>query len=180
VSESFQLDAPEHFTAGAIGPAGKRVFYLQAREGRALVTLKCEKEQVAALGEYLAGLLAKLPAAGAAAPATAASALLEPLEPAWPVASIGVGYDEEHDRIVVVAGEQTESEEEEGGEEGAAAGPEPASAHFAITRAQAAAFIERARALVRGGRPNCPMCGEPKDPAGHVCPRANGHVVARE
>jgi hypothetical protein len=24
------------------------------------------------------------------------------------------------------------------------------------------------------------MCGEPKDPAGHVCPRANGHVVHKE
>lgn len=178
MSDSFQLDAPEHFTAGAIGPAGKRVFYLQAREGRALVTLKCEKEQVAALGEYLAGLLAKLPG-GAAAAAAGTGTLVEPVEPAWPVASLGVGYDEEHDRIVVVASEQAESDEEEESA-AAAAAAEPASARFAITRAQAAAFIERTRALVRAGRPNCPMCGEPKDPAGHVCPRANGHVVHAE
>jgi Protein of unknown function (DUF3090) len=41
------------------------------------------------------------------------------------------------------------------------------------------AFVERARALQRAGRPTCPMCGEPKDPGGHVCPRSNGHVVAK-
>ncbi|HVQ24855.1 MAG TPA: DUF3090 family protein, partial [Planctomycetota bacterium] len=52
-------------------------------------------------------------------------------------------------------------------------------ARFAITRAQAAAFVERARTLQRAGRPTCPMCGEPKDPAGHVCPRSNGHAVTK-
>jgi hypothetical protein len=30
---------------------------------------------------------------------------------------------------------------------------------------------------VKAGRPICPMCSQPKDPAGHVCPRSNGHVV---
>jgi uncharacterized repeat protein (TIGR03847 family) len=173
VSESFQLDGPDHFTAGAVGRPGQRVFYLQGREGDTVVTLKCEKEQVSALGEYLSDLLAKL--TGATPAATEGVALLEPLEPAWSVASIGVGYDQDRDRVVVVANERLEEEEE-----GATAAPEPASARFAITRAQAAAFVERARGLVRAGRATCPMCGEPKDPAGHVCPRANGHVVVKE
>jgi uncharacterized repeat protein (TIGR03847 family) len=172
VSASYQLDGPDHFTAGAVGPPGQRVFYLQAREADTLVTLKCEKEQVAALAEYLGGLLARLPA-------TVASAddkreLLQPFEAAWPVGSLGVGYDGERDRILVIANERVEQDEED--EEGAV---EPASARFAITRAQAAAFVERARLLQRAGRPTCPMCGEPKDPAGHVCPRSNGHIVAR-
>jgi len=173
VSESFVLDGPDHFTAGAVGPPGQRAFYLQGREAGAVVTLKCEKEQVSALGEYLSGLLAKL--AGAAPAASPSAALLEPLEPVWPVASIGVGYDNDRERVVVIANEQVEEEEE-----GTPPAAEPASARFAITRAQAAAFVERARALVRAGRATCPMCGEPKDPAGHVCPRANGHVVTKE
>jgi uncharacterized repeat protein (TIGR03847 family) len=178
VSASYQLDGPDHFTAGAVGPPGQRVFYLQAREADTLVTLKCEKEQVAALAEYLGGLLARLPA-------TVASAddkreLLQPFEAAWPVGSLGVGYDGERDRILVIANERVEQDEED--EEGEPEKPgavEPASARFAITRAQAAAFVERARLLQRAGRPTCPMCGEPKDPAGHVCPRSNGHIVAR-
>ena len=174
MSESFRLDGPDHFTAGAVGRPGQRVFYLQGRERGAVVTLKCEKEQVAALGEYLGGLLAKLP--GGATAAADPGALLEPLEPAWAVGSIGVGYDNDRDRVVVVAHAQVEEEEETTG----ATPAEPASARFALTRAQAAAFVERARALVRAGRATCPMCGEPKDPAGHVCPRANGHVVGKE
>jgi uncharacterized repeat protein (TIGR03847 family) len=176
VSASFQLDGPDHFTAGAVGPPGQRVFYLQARETDTLVTLKCEKEQVAALAEYLSGLLARLP--GHAAAAADKRELLEPLEVAWPVGSLGVGYDGDRDRIVVIANERIEDEDTEE-EEKAGGRPEPASARFAITRAQAVAFIERARGLQRAGRPTCPMCGEPKDPAGHACPRSNGHVITK-
>jgi uncharacterized repeat protein (TIGR03847 family) len=174
VSESYQLAEPDHFTAGTVGVPGQRTFYLQARERRQLVTLKCEKEQVSALAEYLAGLLAKLPK-NAVEGEAGRGTLLEPVEAAWAVGSIGVGYDEGSGRIVVVANEQVE-EDEEGGTPAA----EPASARFAITKAQATTFVERARALVKAGRATCSMCGEPKDPAGHVCPRANGHVVHKE
>lgn len=174
MSPSFELDRPDHFTAGAVGPPGQRVFYLQAREDDRLVTLKCEKEQVAALSEYLGGLLARL--AGGAPAAAEKADLLPPIEAAWDVGSLGVGYDGDHDRILVVANERVEEEdEEEQGREKPSA--TSASARFAITRAQAAAFVERARALVKAGRPTCPMCGEPKDPAGHACPRSNGHIV---
>jgi uncharacterized repeat protein (TIGR03847 family) len=54
---------------------------------------------------------------------------------------------------------------------------EAATARFRITRGQAAAFVERARAIVRAGRPVCPICSGPIDPGGHVCPRSNGHIV---
>ena len=56
MSASYDLERPDHFTAGAVGAPGQRVFYLQAREGRTLVTLKSEKEQVRALGDYLSTL----------------------------------------------------------------------------------------------------------------------------
>jgi uncharacterized repeat protein (TIGR03847 family) len=182
VSASFDLDGPDHFTAGAIGPPGQRVFYLQAREDAVLVTLKCEKEQVAALGEYLGGLLARLP--GKAVTPGDKPDLLQPVEAAWPVGSLGVGYDGDRDRILVVANERVEQDEDDEEAEPEAeaeekAGPEPASARFAITRAQAAAFVERARGLLSAGRPTCPMCGEPKDPTGHACPRSNGHIVPK-
>lgn len=182
MSESFELDAPDHFTAGAVGQPGERVFYLQGRQGRRLVTLKCEKEHVSALAEYLAGLLVKL---GARETAPSDTALLEPIEPVWDVGAIAIGYEEQSDRILVVANEMVEEEPEgEGTEEAeqtttAEETPEPtgASARFLLTRDQAAAFVDRGRALVKSGRPTCPMCGQPRDPAGHVCPRSNGHVV---
>ncbi|MBI3637240.1 MAG: DUF3090 family protein [Candidatus Rokubacteria bacterium] len=192
MNPSFDLEAPDHFTAGAAGPPGQRVFFLQAREAGLVVTLKAEKEQIAALAEYLAGLLAKVPASGAL---PADLDLLDPAEPVWAIGSIGVGYDEARDRIIVVASEAVEgAEDEEEAEEGgegtatAAAPPPPveeaeerpdpdvAEARFRLTREQAAAFVDRGRSLVRAGRPSCPICSQPMDPAGHVCPRSNGHV----
>jgi uncharacterized repeat protein (TIGR03847 family) len=164
MSRSFELPTPEHFTCGTVGAPGERVFYIQARQGRRLVTLKSEKEQVRALGEYLAELLDKLPAGSGVK--LADTALVEPIDPAWPIASIGLGYDEDTGRIVIVA---TAVEEEEG--------VEAPTAKFAVTREQAAAFVTRAQALMKGGRAICPMCSQPKDPGGHVCPRSNGHVV---
>jgi uncharacterized repeat protein (TIGR03847 family) len=164
MSDSFDFDAPDHFTAGAVGPQGERVFYIQGRQRGRLVTLKSEKEQVRALATYLAQLLDKLPTASEPPPDSVE--LLEPIEAAWPVASLGLGWDEERQRIVVVAESVVEEE-----------GDEAQTARFAITRAQATAFVERAEALVKAGRPICPMCSQPKDPSGHVCPRSNGHVV---
>ena len=165
MSASFDFESPDHFTTGTVGPSGQRVFYLQAREARQIVTLKVEKEQVRALAEYVSGLLARLKGGPAAAPDDLA--LLEPVEAAWNVGSIGVGYDERADRLVVEAAEMQEDD----------TGEEPASARFRITRAQAAGFVERANELMQGSRPTCPLCTQPMDPTGHVCPRQNGHVV---
>ena len=57
---SFEVDSPDHFAAGAVGPPGQRVFYLQSRDAGRLITLKVEKEHVRALAEYLGGLLARV------------------------------------------------------------------------------------------------------------------------
>jgi uncharacterized repeat protein (TIGR03847 family) len=181
MSASFELPSPDHFTVGAVGEPGQRVFYLQGRQTREVVTLKVEKEQISALADYVAGLLAKLPEAGIV---STDLALLEPVEPVWAVGALGLGYDESSDRLVVVANEAVEQEEADGEEETAQTeereAPEGATARFLITRAQAAAFVERARTLIKAGRPLCPMCQQPKDPTGHVCPRSNGHVVRKE
>jgi len=165
MSESFDLDAPDHFTAGAVGPPGKRVFYLQARQTGQLLSWKCEKEQVRALADYLAALLAKLTQASA----VAERELIEPVEPVWAIGALGAGYDSDDDRVVLEARELIEEESDE----------EPAVARLHVTREQAAALVERVRALMRAGRPICAACHQPIDPDGHVCPRSNGHVVRR-
>ena len=170
MSESFDFEKPDFFTAGAVGRPGERVFYLQTREKGQLITLKCEKEQVRALGEYLTGLLTKLGASKGKPPVD--TDLLPFAEPAWIVATLGVGYDEEQERIVVDAHELFEEEEE-----GQRAGEEPASARVRITREQAQSFAARAKELMKGSRPSCPVCSGPMDPDGHVCPRSNGHFV---
>jgi uncharacterized repeat protein (TIGR03847 family) len=179
VSESFELTTPDLFTTGTVGPPGQRTFYLQARQRDVVVTLKVEKEQVGALADYLGALLAKLPTP--ADLVTGDLALVEPIAPAWAVRSLGVGYDEGLDRVVIVAEELVEEEEE--AEDESAGEDEPAadaaetgaSARFHVSPAQASAFVERARALVKAGRPPCAICGRPLNPGGHICPRSNGH-----
>jgi uncharacterized repeat protein (TIGR03847 family) len=183
MSESFELNAPDHFTAGAIGPPGERVFYLQARQAGALVTLKCEKEHVRALGRYFGSTLSKLPLTPPSpqrGEGGKEGELIDFAEPAWIVAAIGAGWDEERGRFVVEMKELLEEEEEaEEEQQPPELEPEPATARVWITRPQAAAFVERAEALMKAGRPICSMCSQPKDPAGHICPRSNGHHPVR-
>jgi uncharacterized repeat protein (TIGR03847 family) len=167
LSESFDLPDPDRFTAGTVGEPGHRVFYLQAGSATATVTLLLEKTQVGALAEYLADMLADLPTApDHERPGPEDMALREPVDHAWVVGSIGVAYDEDDDRVMLVA--------EELGEEDA----DNATARLRLTRGQAAAFVDHARELVAAGRPPCPFCGRPLDPEGHVCPRSNGHLAS--
>lgn len=150
---------PSIFTAGTVGPPGQRVFYLQACDNGTVSSVRLEKQQVSALAEYLAGMLHDLPAPDDIPPAPE---LVEPVVAEWTVGNIGVAYDNELDRIIIVA-EELVAEDEPDGE----------SLRVVISRSQVRAFIERAGELLAGGRPPCRICGAPMDPAGHACPRAN-------
>jgi uncharacterized repeat protein (TIGR03847 family) len=173
--ESFDVPAPDRLTVGAEGEPGRRLFFLQAREGALVVTLKMEKVQVAALAAWIAKTLEDLPALGHLPEDD--DLVPEPFtEPAWAVGSLGGSYDAELDRIVLVATEigdtpsadavlEPGTDEEEDG----------ATARFLATREQMAALAIRAARLVEAGRPPCPLCGYPLDPSGHQCPRTNGN-----
>lgn len=153
------FDDPDTFTAGTVGPPGQRVFYLQAQEGGVVTSVQLEKQQVSALAEYLAGMLHDLPAPSDVPPAPD---LAEPVVAEWQVGNIGVAYDNDRDRIVIVAEELTAEEDDDGDR-----------LRVTVSRAQVRAFIDKAGALMAGGRPPCRLCGAPMDASGHVCPRAN-------
>jgi uncharacterized repeat protein (TIGR03847 family) len=170
MSDELDLGAVDRFTAGAVGRPGQRVFYLQARHGGQDVTVKCEKQHVAALGEYLRGLLSDLPSPDDV-PHSATLELNEPAEPRFVVGSLGVAYDPADDRIVVLVEEVVPVDEE--GEPDPVADEQKAALRFGITRGQAMAFADRAELLVAAGRPNCRFCGKPMDLEGHACPRMN-------
>ena len=163
---TFYLREPDRFTAGAVGEPGARVCFLQAVEGTQVVSLRLEKQQVGALGQYLQGVLDDLPVV----PVTERPSdmdLVEPVVAEWVVGTLGVAYDTEADRIVLQADELVDQDDEDEEDAGLA--------RFHLTRAQVVAFCEHADSLVAAGRPPCPICGQPMDPDGHVCPRSNGH-----
>jgi uncharacterized repeat protein (TIGR03847 family) len=157
---SFDLPNPDAFTTGTVGPPGERVFYLQARDNDLVVSVRCEKQQVAALAEYFAGLLDDLEPVPYEV-ATGDLELVEPIQEIWTVGPIGVAYDEPGDRIVVVLEELVEE------------GAEQASVKIGLNRAQVSAFVDHAQEIVSAGRPPCQFCGLPLDPEGHACPRMN-------
>ena len=57
VRRVFDFDTPDRFVAGALGEPGARTFYLQARQGGALICVALEKTQVAALAGRISELL---------------------------------------------------------------------------------------------------------------------------
>ena len=162
----YDLPDVDRFTAGVVGQPGQRVFYLQAMAGTEVVTLRLEKQQVAALAQYLAELLHDLPSpADAEIPTDLA--LVEPVQEVWIVGQLGVVFDETRDRMVVRADEIAVEDHDDETTLG--------MARFGLTRAQVQAFVVHATSLVSSGRPPCPLCGRPIDPEGHMCIKTNGH-----
>jgi len=165
---TFDLDAVQRITAGAVGPKGQRIFYVQARRGNRLISLIAEKEQVRALADAIARLLDGL--AEKNPRLTTSDDLLitdmsleEPLEPEFRVGQMGLGYDAERDLVILLI--QSVAEEE----------GESVTARISVNRALMRALSSHAAQVVAAGRPICGNCGRPIDPVGHFCPQRNGH-----
>jgi len=156
-------------TISAVGPPGRRVFYLQASQGAKVVTLIIEKQHAvllaASLDDFLAELNARFPRPSSPVVSLDAN-LRQPADPAFRVAQMALGYDESADMVVLIAYQVVE---EEGGDEGADA------ARFWATREQMQSLRDRALLEVEGGRPVCGLCSELIDAQGHLCVRRNGH-----
>ena len=184
---TFDFNPVSAIVADAVGRPGKRTFFLQARQGADMATLIMEKEQVAALATSILQLLEELEKERADLPAveeeTEVPSLREPLEPAFRVGQLGLGYDERQDLMVLIA--QAVPDPAEGEQEPPAGPPSPESvedpgddpkARFYATRAQMRSLSEHALQVVAAGRPDCPLCGRVIEPDGHFCPRTNGHA----
>ncbi|MCU1491650.1 MAG: hypothetical protein JWM85_3055 [Acidimicrobiaceae bacterium] len=163
MSETYELGEPTRVIAGTVGEVGRRTFFLQAREGDLLLTLKLEKQQLGALAESLGRLLQDLPRPGHLPEIEELQ--LEPFdEPAFAVGTLAVAFDAVADRVVLLVEELVPAEEIERDE-----------ARLSLSREQAASLAITGAQLVAAGRPPCPLCGFPLDPRGHACPRTNGH-----
>lgn len=165
----FEFDDVDVFTTGTIGQPGQRIFFMQARAGGQRLSIKCEKQQVAAIVEYLRKVLKDLPPPEDR-PLPGALEMTEPDDPLFVLGPIGLGYDRSNDRVLVQL-EELLPTDEEGEEIGDV--DERGHVRLFITRSQADAFCEHAEAVVSSGRPICIWCGDPMDPDGHACPRMN-------
>jgi uncharacterized repeat protein (TIGR03847 family) len=170
---------PERFVAGTVGEPGDRSFYLQAIEEARTVSVLLEKQQVSVLAERIAALLQEVarrfgPDVPVGSGDADADPLAVPLEEEFRVGTMGLGWDADSRSIVVELLAVSEEEVDESvvlddTEEG------PDALRVFLSPPQARAFAERAEKVVSAGRPPCPLCAEPLDPAGHVCVRLNGY-----
>ncbi len=193
MADELELEEIDALAAGAVGEPGEREFYIQARTQSTQLTVLVEKEQVALLATEAVTFLDRIaddfPEDEADAPK---EELREPTVPLFRAWLIGLGFDPERQRVLIELRERASEEEEEEGErpagERASAGgvtPPAASepmeeeeeegyvARIYATRSQVRAMAARGAAAVAAGRPACPLCDMPMDPAGHRCPRWN-------
>jgi uncharacterized repeat protein (TIGR03847 family) len=185
----FGLDLPDPISTGTIGQPGNRAFFLQARDGRRVVSVALEKAQVAVLAERLGRLLVELDRRGIVEdPPTPIEPdekpLDEPINEAFRATTLTLGWDGDAEKILIEARAPGEDDEEEAESEAEALvdiddddeeGPDLLRVRLSADAARS--FVERAFRVIRSGRPPCPLCGNPLDATGHICPRKNGHYV---
>jgi uncharacterized repeat protein (TIGR03847 family) len=192
------FEPPERFVAGTVGEPGDRTFFLQARGGGRVVSVALEKVQVSLLAEKLEELLIEankrfgvdLPEA----PVLAVhdnDPLDTPVDEEFRVGTLGLAFDVDTATVVIEAieageaeveielGEDDDDTEAEADEDDDEEDEEPDDdldrLRVRLSPEATRAFIDRARRVVAAGRPPCPLCGQPLDPAGHLCPRHNGY-----
>ena len=163
----FELDPVDRIAVAAVGRPGERQFFLLATGSGRQLTLACEKTQVQAL---IVRLNQMMEAQGIAPADRASETPLEPGEPEWQVGEMGLGYHEARRMFVLVAsqGSAQEIERAEGHSDDAP------SVRFWLSHEQVGKFAKQAESVLSAGRPLCPRCGLPMDPAGHPCPVSNG------
>lgn len=155
---NYVFAQPDRVMVGVRGEVGNRLFLLQAREGKRLVIVKCEKTQLAALALWLSQVITEL-----GRPDHLPSDLS--LEPEYEVdfvaGEIAVALGEADQSIELTVGALEEDRDD--------------TLVLTLSREWAGALAIAIARLVEAGRPLCPLCGGPLDPKGHDCPRTNGH-----
>ncbi|MBA2327200.1 MAG: DUF3090 family protein [Actinobacteria bacterium] len=193
MADDIEFDEIDALAAGAVGEPGEREFFIQARTESTQLTVLVEKEQVALLAAeaitFLDRIADDFPEDDDEAPK---QDLREPTVPLFRARLIGLGFDPERARVLIELRERPSGEEEEdegelpAGERASAGGVTPPAAsepmemeeegyvaRIYATRSQVRAMAARGAAAVAAGRPPCPLCDMPMDPAGHRCPRWN-------
>lgn len=173
------FDPPERFVTGTVGEPGHRTFFLQARAADNVVSVALEKQQVAVLVERLDELLDELmrvPGNETVIPAITpfdlrdSAPLEQPIVEEFRAGTMALSWDPVDQKVVLevfpvdAAAPDDETEP-------------PEAEELLVVRMDAAtarAFCSRSQQIVEAGRPDCPFCGNPVDPEGHLCVRANG------
>ncbi len=167
----YQFGALSSIIAESFGEPGKRTFRLRMESGSvpnvASASMWLEKQQLYQLATYIQEVAESQASPEGSGP---------PPEPPWSrgsaavefkVGKLALGHDRESDCFLLVAYDVEDEESE------------TATLSFWITLDQGRELSKEALEVCAAGRPECFLCGQPIDPEGHMCPRANGHAPIR-
>jgi uncharacterized repeat protein (TIGR03847 family) len=170
----IELDGVDALGAGAIGEPGARAFYIQADKRGSRLTVLVEKEQVALLAQEAVAFLDRIaddhpePPAESSSLHPSVAQVTEPAVPLFRARMIGLGFEPDRGLVLIELRERAEDDEVDDDDE-----DDGYVARIFATRAQVRAMAARGSEAVSSGRPACPLCEFPMDPAGHICPRWN-------
>ncbi len=109
MSNVIELNPVDFVTIGAIGPKGRRTFHLQAGRDNRIVSFTIEKEQAQALSSAIAEMLEDIESDRETRTEADFSQLdmdlREPIEPLFRISQLGLAYDSNDNRIILVVQE---------------------------------------------------------------------------
>lgn len=165
-----ELNDLKRITTDAIGPPGKRVFYIQASNDEETITLIAEKFQIQSLSigieQFLAEISERFPELPEASPDYSESFMhiQPPVDPLFRLTDIGLGYNADSDKVILVIHELLPEDSDE----------DPGVVRLWCTRSQLRALGYWGMEVANRGRPICTQCGQPEEPEGHFCVKKNG------
>ena len=154
-------------TAEAMGEPGQRTFRLILESGAASARLWLEKEQLYQLGIYIQEIISSRSGSGeakeGAPPETEWTGGITTVD--FKIGKLALGHDSSSNCFLFLAHDVEEQEED------------TATLSFWLTWKQGEELAKEALEVCAAGRPKCFLCGQPINPEGHTCPRANGHAA---
>jgi uncharacterized repeat protein (TIGR03847 family) len=161
----YRFGAVARANAEAIGNPGQRTFRLLLESGAASASMWLEKEQLYQLGLYIQEIVGSLSDDDR-------SVQSQSPEPEWSGAitnvdfkagKLALGHDKASNCFLIVAHEVEEPEDS------------PGTLSFWLPLGMGEDLAKEALEACAAGRPRCPLCAQPINPEGHMCPRSNGH-----
>jgi uncharacterized repeat protein (TIGR03847 family) len=175
----LDLNPCKRLTIDAIGKPGQRTFFIQGETEDEKVTLIFEKIQlqslIVAIIRFFEELHQKYPdlnheKGDFLEPSMRIS---PPVDPLYRIGEVNLIYQSENDQVCMATKEIVFEQNEP---------PTLLSeqidariVNFWCSRDQLSQLANWGVDLIQRGRPICPLCNEPIEPEGHLCPKKNGH-----
>jgi uncharacterized repeat protein (TIGR03847 family) len=175
----LNLNPCTKFTTDAIGKPGQRTFFIQGETDNETISLIYEKIQlqslIVAIIRFFENLHEKYPDLNHEEGKFSETdmRITPPVDPLFRIEDLNLVFDPDQDKVCIVAKEIIFEQEDPASQ--MKAQDDARIVNYWCSRDQLSQFVNWGVELLQRGRPICPLCNEPIEPEGHLCPKKNGH-----